>query len=69
MNQRPAAYPFASLTAATLTARQREVENALLVQAFCGHRPGPAVRAQLQRYAAGELSREQAFAVLYQGLR
>ena len=49
-------------------ARQREVENALLVQALCGQPPSPAVRAQLLRYIAGELSREQAFAGLYTGL-
>ena len=52
----------------TPAARQREVETALLVQALCGHSPGPAVQAQLQRYVAGELSREQAFASLYAGL-
>lgn len=66
MTQYPTAYPPAPLPATALAARQREVENALLVQAFCGRQPGPVVRAQLQRYATGELSREQAFAALYQ---
>ena len=66
MNQSPVAFPPAPLPATALAARQRGVENALLVQAFCGYRPGPAVRAQLPRYATGELSREQAFAALYQ---
>jgi hypothetical protein len=51
----------------TLAARRREVENALLVQALCGRKPSPAVHAQLQRYEAGELSRELAFAGLYTG--
>ena len=69
MNQHPTAYPSSPLPAAGRAARQREVENALLVQSLCGHQPGPAVRAQLQRYAAGELSREQAFAALYQNPR
>ncbi len=56
-------------SATTLAARQREVETALLVQALCGHSPGPATQAQLQRYVAGELSREQAFASLYAELQ
>ncbi|AMR27734.1 hypothetical protein A0257_11930 [Hymenobacter psoromatis] len=59
--------PVSSTT--TPTARQREVETALLVQALCGQSPGPAVQAQLQRYVSGELSREQAFASLYAGLQ
>jgi hypothetical protein len=50
-----------------LAARQREVENALLVQALCGRQPSPAVKAQLRRYEAGELPRELAFAGLYAG--
>jgi len=50
-----------------LAARRREVENALLTQALCGRRPSPAVLAQLRRYENGELSREEAFAGLYQG--
>ncbi len=53
----------------TPAARQREVETALLVQGLCGYSPNLAVQAQLQRYVAGELSREQAFASLYEGLR
>jgi hypothetical protein len=51
----------------SLAARRREVENALLVQALCGRKPSPAVQAQLQRYEAGELPRELAFAGLYVG--
>lgn len=50
---------------AALAARRREVENALLTQALCGRQPSPAVLAQLRRYEAGELSREEAFAGLY----
>jgi hypothetical protein len=52
--------------AAALAARRREVENALLTQALCGRRPSAAALAQLRRYEAGELPREQAFAALYQ---
>ena len=48
--------------------RQREVENALLVQLLCGRTPAPAVHVDLRRYVTGELSREQAFAGLYVGL-
>lgn len=61
--------PTPSSPTTTPTARQREVETALLVQALCGQSPGPAVQAQLQRYVSGELSREQAFASLYAGLQ
>ena len=49
-------------------ARQREVDNALLVHALCGQCPSPAMYADLRRYVAGELAREQAFAGLYAGL-
>lgn len=52
---------------ALLVARRREVENALLVQALCGRAPSPTVRALLHRYEAGEITREQAFARLYEG--
>jgi hypothetical protein len=62
-----ASTPVSSTT--TPAARQREVETALLVQGLCGHSPNLAVQAQLQRYVAGELSREQAFASLYEGLQ
>jgi hypothetical protein len=48
-------------------ARQREVDNALLVQALCERRPSAGVIARLVRYVSGELSREQAFAELYMG--
>ena len=48
-------------------ARQREVDNALLVQALCERRPSAGVLARLMRYVSGELSREQAFAELYMG--
>jgi hypothetical protein len=54
-------------TLAALATRRREVENALLTQALCGRQPSPAVLMQLRRYEAGELSREVAFAGLYQG--
>jgi hypothetical protein len=52
---------------ALLVARRREVENALLVQAMFGRVPSSTVRALLRRYEAGEISREQAFASLYEG--
>jgi hypothetical protein len=52
---------------ALLVARRREVENALLVQALFGRAPSPSVRALLGRYEAGEISRELAFASLYEG--
>jgi hypothetical protein len=52
---------------ALLVARRREVENALLMQAFFGRAPSPAVYALLRRYEAGEISRELAFAGLYEG--
>ncbi|MFD1871041.1 antitoxin VbhA family protein [Hymenobacter bucti] len=58
---------FVASATSNLAARRREVENALLVQALCGRQPSPAVRAQLQRYETGELSRESAFAGLYVG--
>lgn len=49
-------------------ARQREVDNALIVQALCERKPTPSTLAQLVRYIAGELNREQAFAGLYVGM-
>ena len=55
------------LAASEQTARQREVDNALLVQALCERRPSPGVVARMKRYVSGELSREQAFAELYTG--
>ncbi|RZK24439.1 MAG: hypothetical protein EOO56_01350 [Hymenobacter sp.] len=64
---------FAPASAATYVAtaeqaaRQREVDNALLVQALCERRPDTRVLARLKRYVIGELSREQAFAELYTG--
>ena len=61
--------PFAPNPAPSAqAARQREVDNALLVQALCERRPGPGVLARLMRYVTGELSREQAFAELYAGM-
>lgn len=54
-------------TATALATRRREVENALLTQALCGRQPSPAVLTQLRRYEAGEMTREVAFAGLYQG--
>ncbi len=48
--------------------RQREVDNALIVQALCERKPSLNALAQLKRYVAGELSREQAFAELYVGM-
>jgi hypothetical protein len=52
---------------ATLVARRREVENALLVQALFGRAPNPTVCVLLRRYEAGKITREQAFAGLYEG--
>jgi hypothetical protein len=52
---------------ATPVARRREVENALLVQALFGRAPNPTVCALLRRYEAGQITREQAFAGLYEG--
>ena len=49
-------------------ARQREVDNALIVQALCERKPAPSTLAQLMRYVTGELNREQAFAGLYVGM-
>lgn len=63
-NQSPNTNPATNAQAA----RQREVDNALLVQALCGRRPGPSVLARLVRYVTGELNREQAFAELYVGM-
>jgi hypothetical protein len=48
-------------------ARQREVDNALLVQALCERRPSAGAIARMKRYVSGELNREQAFAELYTG--
>ncbi len=48
--------------------RQREVDNALIVQALCERKPSLSALAQLKRYVTGELSREQAFAELYVGM-
>lgn len=45
--------------------RQREVDNAVLVQALFGRQLSATVLEQLRRYVTGELSREQAFAGLY----
>jgi len=59
--------PLPTDNLAALAMRRREVENALLTQALCGRQPSPAVLMQLRRYEAGELSREVAFAGLYQG--
>jgi hypothetical protein len=62
--------PFAPNPATTAqAARQREVDNALLVQALCERRPGPGAIARLMRYVTGELNREQAFSELYAGMR
>jgi len=55
------------LAASEQAARQREVDNALLVQALCERRPSAGVVARMKRYVSGELSREQAFAGLYTG--
>ncbi|RZJ87526.1 MAG: hypothetical protein EOO60_12100 [Hymenobacter sp.] len=62
--------PFAPTPAPSAqAARQREVDNALLVQALCERQPSPGVLARLMRYVTGELNREQAFAELYAGMR
>ena len=60
----PSAAPY---SVAEQAARQREVDNALLVQALCERRPSAGVVARLMRYVTGELSREQAFAELHMG--
>ena len=59
--------PTCLATVSEQVARQREVDNALLVQALCERRPSAGVIARLMRYVSGELSREQAFAELYMG--
>jgi predicted flavoprotein YhiN len=41
--------------------RLREVENALLCQAFGGQMPQPGSQQRLQRYLNGEISRAEAF--------
>jgi len=46
-------------------ARLREVENALLCQAFGGQVPQPDSQQRLQRYLNGEISRAEAFQPLY----
>jgi predicted RNA-binding Zn ribbon-like protein len=46
--------------------RLREVENALLCQAFGGQVPQPDSQVRLQRYLNGEISRAEAFQPLYQ---
>lgn len=46
--------------------RLREVENALLCQAFGGQVPQPDSQQRLQRYLNGEISRADAFQPLYQ---
>lgn len=46
-------------------ARLREVENALLCQAFGGQVPQPDSQPRLQRYLNGEISRAEAFQPLY----
>ncbi len=56
-----------TLPTSAQAARQREVDNALLVQALCERQPSVGVVARLMRYVKGELSREQAFAELYTG--
>lgn len=45
--------------------RLREVENALLCQAFGGQVPQPGNQLLLQRYLNGEISRTEAFQPLY----
>ena len=46
-------------------ARLREVENALLCQAFGGQVPLPDSQQRLQRYLNGEISRSEAFQPLF----
>jgi hypothetical protein len=69
MNMLTLATPTTATRPATTeqAARQREVDNALLVQALCERRPAAGVVARLMRYVSGELSREQAFSELYTG--
>ncbi|NML67102.1 hypothetical protein HHL22_17995 [Hymenobacter sp. RP-2-7] len=45
--------------------RQREVDNAVLVQTLCGRQLTATIYEQLRRYVLGELTREQAFASFY----
>ena len=68
MNFRTSVLDQSACQAAARAARQREVETALLVQSLCGLPPSPEAVAQLQRYEAGELAREEAFMALYEGL-
>lgn len=49
----------------TYLARLREVENALLRQAFGGQVPQPGSQLRLQRYLNGEIGRAEAFQPLY----
>lgn len=64
----PVAKPTLGIIATKCAARQREVDNALIVQALCERKPTLNALAQLKRYVTGELSREQAFAELYVGM-
>ena len=50
---------------AAYIARLREVENALLCQAFGGQVPQPGSQLRLQRYLNGEIGRAEAFQVHY----
>jgi hypothetical protein len=50
---------------AAYLARLREVENALLCQAFGGQVPQPGSQLRLQRYLNGEIGRSEAFQPLY----
>jgi hypothetical protein len=47
--------------------RLREVENALLCQAFGGQVPQADSQQRLQRYLNGEINRADAFQPLYNG--
>ena len=57
--------PLPTSSTAEVATRQREVENAVLVQTLLGRRLTSSIHEQLRRYVAGELSRTEAFAELY----
>ncbi|MGI4761941.1 MAG: hypothetical protein ACRYF0_14630 [Janthinobacterium lividum] len=56
---------LSSAEEAAYIARLREVENALLCQAFGGQVPQPGSQLRLQRYLNGEIGRAEAFPVRY----
>jgi hypothetical protein len=65
-------FPFKAVESLSATEKEnfehrlREVENALLCQAFSGQVPQPSCWEQLQGYINGDVSREEGFRQLYQ---